>query len=54
MQLLEQIAKQQYEIKAFANNKVKSSLRKFLLVGSFYSLGEYFDWKIRDDLKSYK
>jgi hypothetical protein len=35
-------------------NKFKSSLGKFLHVGSFYSLGEYFEWKIRDDLKSYK
>jgi hypothetical protein len=35
-------------------NKLKSSLRKFLYVGSFYSLGEYFEWKLRDDLKSYK
>jgi hypothetical protein len=35
-------------------NTFKSSLRKFLHVCSFYSLGEYFEWKIRDDLKSYK
>jgi hypothetical protein len=32
----------------------KYSLTKFLLVGSFYSLGEYFEWKTRDDLNSYK
>jgi hypothetical protein len=31
-----------------------SSLRKFLYLGSFYSLGEYIEWKLRDDLKSYK
>jgi hypothetical protein len=43
-------------IKILSNdvNKFKSSLRKCLHVGSFYSLGEYFEWKIRDDLKSYK
>jgi hypothetical protein len=35
-------------------NKFKSSLRKFLHVSSFYSLGKYFEWKIKDDLKSYK
>jgi hypothetical protein len=35
-------------------NIFKYSLTKFLHVGSFYSLGEYFEWKTRDDLNSYK
>jgi hypothetical protein len=35
-------------------NKFKYSLNKFLHVGSFYSLGEYFGWKTRNDHNSYK
>jgi hypothetical protein len=35
-------------------NKFKQALKKFLLAGSFYSLSEYFEWKTRDDLGSYK
>jgi hypothetical protein len=30
------------------------TLKRFLQVGSFYSLSEYFGWKTRDDLDSYK
>jgi hypothetical protein len=43
-------------IKILSNdvNKFKYSLTKFLHVGSFYSLGEYSEWKTRDDLTSYK
>jgi hypothetical protein len=45
-----------YSMKILSNdvNKFKYSLKKFLHVGSFYSLGEYFEWKTRDDLNSYK
>jgi hypothetical protein len=45
-----------YTIKILSNcvNTFKYSLKKFLHVGSFYSLGEYFEWKTRDDLSSYK
>jgi hypothetical protein len=44
-----------YSKKILSNdvNKFKYSLTKFLLVGSFYSLGEYFEWKTRSDLNSY-
>jgi hypothetical protein len=35
-------------------NKSKYALKKFLLMGSFYSLGEYFDWRTKDNLGSYK
>ena len=31
-------------------NKFKSSPQKFLLLGSFYTLEEYFDWNCRSDL----
>jgi len=31
-------------------NKFKSSLKKFLLLSSFYTLEEYFDWNSRSDL----
>jgi hypothetical protein len=32
----------------------KQALKKFLLLGSFYSLNEYYEWNMRDDLGSYK
>jgi hypothetical protein len=32
----------------------KQALKKFLLLGSFYSINEYYEWNIRDDLGSYK
>jgi hypothetical protein len=32
----------------------KQALRKFLLLGSFYSLNEYYEWNKRDDLGSCK
>jgi hypothetical protein len=32
----------------------KQALKKFLLLGSFYSLKEYYEWNKRDDLGSYK
>jgi hypothetical protein len=35
-------------------NKFKYSLKKFLQVGSFYSLDEYYEWKTRDDCNSYR
>jgi hypothetical protein len=35
-------------------NKFKWSLKKFLQVGSFYSLDEYYEWKTRDDCVNYK
>jgi N-acetylglucosamine kinase-like BadF-type ATPase len=35
-------------------NKFKQALKKFLLAGSFYSLREYFEWKTRGDIGSYK
>ena len=35
-------------------NKFKQALIKFLLAGSFYSLDEYFEWKTKDELGSYK
>jgi hypothetical protein len=35
-------------------NKFKYSLKKFLQVGSLYSLDEYYEWKIRDDCASYR
>jgi hypothetical protein len=31
----------------------KQALKKFLLLGSFYSLNEYYEWNVRDDLGSY-
>jgi hypothetical protein len=34
-------------------NKFKLALKKFLLVGSFYSLDEYFEWRTRDDPGTY-
>jgi hypothetical protein len=45
-----------HNIKSLSNNpnKFKHALRSFLLVGSFYSLDEYFGWSARDDLGSYK
>jgi hypothetical protein len=45
-----------HNIKSLSNNpnKFKHALRSFLLVGSFYSLDEYFGWNARDDLGSYK
>jgi hypothetical protein len=33
-------------------NKFKYTVK--ILMGSFYSLGEYFDWRTRDNLGSYK
>jgi hypothetical protein len=35
-------------------NKFKYSLKKFLQVGSFYSLDEYYEWKTRDDCDYYR
>jgi hypothetical protein len=35
-------------------NKFKHALKTFLLVGSFYYLDEHFEWRIRDDLGTYK
>jgi hypothetical protein len=35
------------------DNKFKYHVKKCLLMGSFY-LGEYFDWRTRDSLGSYK
>jgi N-acetylglucosamine kinase-like BadF-type ATPase len=32
----------------------KQAQKKFLLLGSFYSLNEYYEWNMRDDLGSYK
>jgi N-acetylglucosamine kinase-like BadF-type ATPase len=32
----------------------KQALKTFLLLGSFYSLNEYYEWNMRDDLGSYK
>jgi hypothetical protein len=32
----------------------KQALKKFLLLGSFYSLNEYYEWNKRDNLGSYK
>ena len=34
--------------------KFKYSLKKFLQVGSFYSLHEYYEWKSRNDCASYR
>ena len=34
-------------------NKYKLALKKFLLVGSFYSCNEYFEWNLRKDLGTY-
>jgi hypothetical protein len=34
--------------------KFKCSLKKFLLVGSFYSLDEYYKWKTRDGCAAYR
>jgi hypothetical protein len=31
----------------------KQALKNFLLLGSFYSLNEYYEWNRRDDLGSY-
>ena len=33
--------------------KFKSVLKRFLLMGSFYTLDEYFDWISRSDLDSF-
>jgi len=33
--------------------KIKQILKKFLLIGSFYTLEEYFDWTSRSDLGTY-
>jgi hypothetical protein len=43
-------------IKTLSNdvNKFKQALKKFLLVGSFYFLSEFFEWKTKGDLGSYK
>jgi hypothetical protein len=35
-------------------NGTREALKKFLLLGSFYSLNEYYEWNKRDDLGSYK
>jgi hypothetical protein len=32
----------------------KQALKTFPLLGSFYSLNEYYEWNKRDDLGSYK
>jgi hypothetical protein len=32
----------------------KQALKQFLLLGSFYSLNEYYEWNKTDDLGSYK
>jgi hypothetical protein len=34
--------------------KFKCSLKKFLQVGSFYSLDEYYKWKTRDACAAYR
>jgi hypothetical protein len=34
--------------------RFKYSLKKFLQVGSFYSLDEYYEWKKRDDCVNYR
>jgi hypothetical protein len=34
-------------------NKFKHALKKFLHIGSFYSLREYLDWRIMENLASY-
>jgi hypothetical protein len=46
----------QQNVKDFSSDasKLKHTLRKFLHIGSFYSLGEYFDWRTREDMGSYK
>jgi hypothetical protein len=33
--------------------KFKLSLKRFLLMGSFYTLDEYFDWTARSDLGTF-
>jgi len=33
-------------------NKFKLALKKFLLVGSFYSIEEFFEWTTLGDLKA--
>ena len=33
--------------------KIKLALKKFLLMGSFYTLDEYFDWISRNDLSAF-
>jgi hypothetical protein len=33
--------------------KFKLTLKRFLLMGSFYTLEEYFDWTSRSDLGTY-
>jgi hypothetical protein len=38
----------------FKSYNFKQALKKFLLLGSFYSLNEYYEWNKRDDLGSYK
>jgi hypothetical protein len=45
-----------YNIKILSNdvNKFRYALKRFLQVGPFYSLGEYFEWKTRDDLDSHE
>jgi hypothetical protein len=35
-------------------NKFKHVLKKFLHIGFFYSLREYLDWRIMENLASYK
>jgi hypothetical protein len=32
----------------------KQALKIFLLLGSFHSLNEYYEWNMRDDLSSFK
>jgi hypothetical protein len=34
-------------------NKFKLAVKTFLLIGSFYSLNEYFDWISRSDLGTF-
>jgi hypothetical protein len=36
------------------NNKFKYAVKKILQMGSFYSLGEYFEWETRENCVSYK
>jgi len=33
--------------------KFKLTLKRFLLMGSFYTLDEYFDWSSRSDLDTF-
>jgi hypothetical protein len=37
-----------------AGSSHTATIKKFLQVGSFYSLEEYYKWKTRDDCASYR